>query len=116
MNESELTDIKSNVKSAVIYQALEGGKIERFPKVSEKDIKMMQKKEEFIYLHLENEDEDNVLQGKFNDLTVAEKKQFLPDNLWQMNYSKEVDIWCQWCAVRERCLESYKSPVEIYGR
>lgn len=116
LNESELTDIKSNVKSAVIYQALEGGKIERFPKVDEKDIKMMQKKEEFIYLHLENEDKENVLLGKFNDLTAAEEKQFSPGNLRQMNYGKEVNIWCQWCAVRERCLESFKSPVEIYGR
>lgn len=116
LNESELTDIKSNVKSAVKHQALSDGKIDRFPKVSEKDSKMMQKKEEFIYLHLENEDKQNVLLGKFNELTVTEKKQFLPDKLRQTDYSKEVDIWCQWCAVRERCLESYKSPVEIYGR
>ena len=35
---------------------------------------MMRKKEEFIYLHLENENKENVLSGKFNDLTVAEKK------------------------------------------
>lgn len=113
LNESEMTDIKSNTKSAIIHQALKDGKIKQFPKVDDVDSEMMRKKEEFIYLHLENENQENVLLGKFNDLTVAEKKEFLPENLRKASYSKDTNIWCQWCAVRERCLESYKSLIEI---
>lgn len=113
LNESEITDIKSNAKSAIIHQALQDGKIKQFPKVTDIDSEMMRKKEEFIYLHLENENQENVLLGKFNDLTMAEKKQFLPDNLKNASYDKEANIWCQWCAVREKCLENYKSLVEI---
>jgi energy-coupling factor transporter ATP-binding protein EcfA2 len=113
LNESEITDIKSNAKNAIIHQALQDGKIKQFPKVTDIDSEMMRKKEEFIYLHLENENQENVLLGKFNDLTMAEKKQFLPDNLKNASYDKEANIWCQWCAVREKCLENYKSLVEI---
>ena len=113
LNESEMTDIKTNTKNAIIHQALKDGKIKQFPKLDDTDTDRMRKKEEFIYLHLENENQENVLLGKFNDLTVAEKKKFLPENLKEANYSKEANIWCQWCAVREKCLESYKSLIEI---
>lgn len=113
LNESELTDIKSSVKSSIIHQVLKDGKVKQFPQISNVDIKMMQKKEEFIYLHLQNEDQENVLLGKFNDLTKEEMKQFMPDKLRQASYDKNVNIWCQWCAVREICLENYKSLVEI---
>lgn len=113
LNESEMTDIKTNTKNAIIHQALKDGKIKQFPKLDDTDTDMMRKKEEFIYLHLETENQENVLLGKFNDLTVAEKKKFLPENLKEANYSKEANIWCQWCAVREKCLESYKSLIEI---
>ena len=113
LNESEMTDIKTNTKNAIIHQALKDGKIKQFPKLDDTDTEMMRKKEEFIYLHLENENQENVLLGKFNNLTVAEKKKFLPENLKEANYSKEANIWCQWCAVREKCLESYKSLIEI---
>ena len=113
LNESEMTDIKSNTKSAIIHQALRDGKIKQFPRVTDRDSEMMRKKEEFIYLHLKNENQENVLFGKFNDMTVAEKKQFLPENLKNVRYDKEANVWCQWCAVREKCLESYKSLVEL---
>ena len=113
LNESEMTDIKSNTKSAIIHQALRDGKIKQFPRVTDRDSEMMRKKEEFIYLHLENENQENVLFGKFNDMTVADKKQFLPENLKNVRYDKEANVWCQWCAVREKCLESYKSLVEL---
>ena len=113
LNESEMTDIKSSAKNAIIHQALKDGKIKQFPKLNDTDLEMMRKKEEFIYLHLENENKENVLLGKFDDLTVAEKRKFIPENLRKAKYSKEANIWCQWCAVREKCLESYKSLIEI---
>lgn len=113
LNESEITDIKSNAKNAIIHQALQGGKIKQFPKITDIDLDRMRKKEEFIYLHLENENQENVLFGKFYDMTVEEKKIFFPEKLKEASYSKEINIWCQWCAVREKCLESYKSLVEL---
>ncbi len=113
LNESEMTDIKSNAKSAIIRQALQDGKIKQFPKVTDIDFNMMRKKEEFIYLHLDNENDVNVLLGKFNDMTMTEKKKFTPENLKKVSYCKERNVWCQWCAVREKCLESYKSLVEL---
>lgn len=113
LNESEMTDIKTNAKNAVIRQALDDGKRKRFPMLNDVDVKMMRKKEEFLFLRLENENRKNVLLGKFNDLTQEEKRKFLPENLKREKYGKEADIWCQWCAVREKCLESYKSLIEI---
>ena len=74
MNESEITDIKSNAKSAIIHQALQDGKIKQFPKVTDIDFEMMRKKEEFIYLHLENENQENVLLGKFNEFDDGREK------------------------------------------
>ena len=112
LNESELTDIKSNAKSAIKHQALNDGKLKQFPRVTERDEEMMRKKEEFIYLHLENEQEENVLYGKFNNLTNAEKREFTSDKLKEEKYNYSVNIWCQWCAEREICLEYYKSLVE----
>ena len=112
LNESELTDIKSNVKGAIKHQALKDGKLKQFPEVDGRDEEMMRKKEEFIYLHLENEQEENVLLGKFNNLTNAEKREFTSDRLKEAKYNHSVNIWCQWCAEREICLEYYKSLVE----
>lgn len=37
LNESEITDIKSNAKNAIIHQALQDGKIKQFPKVTDID-------------------------------------------------------------------------------
>ena len=49
LNESEIIDVKSNTKSAIIHQALQDGKAKQFPKVTDRDSEMMRKKEEFIY-------------------------------------------------------------------
>ena len=104
--------IKSNAKGAIKHQALKDGKLKQFPEVDNRDEEMMRKKEEFIYLHLENEQEENVLLGKFNNLTNAEKREFTSDRLKEAKYNHSVNIWCQWCAEREICLEYYKSLVE----
>lgn len=109
LNDQELSYFENYLRSIIPPDLFEFF----FPKVTDIDFEMMRKKEEFIYLHLENENQENILLGKFNDLTTAEKKQFLPDNLKNASYDKEANIWCQWCAVREKCLENYKSLVEI---
>lgn len=105
LNESEMTDIKSNTKGSIIHQALKDGTLKQFPILNTKELEMMRRKEEFIYLHLNNENQENVLQGKFKTLS--------PACLKEANYKKEVNIWCQWCAVREKCLEDYKSLIEL---
>lgn len=112
LNESELTDAKSNAKGAIRHQALQDGKLKQFPKLNKIDESMMKKKEEFIYLHLENEEDENVLFGKFNDLSNEEKRSFTSTNLKNAEYNYSVNIWCQWCAEREICLEYYKSLFE----
>lgn len=91
---------------------MEDGKSRRFPKISSEDADRMNKKEEFIYLHLENEKKVNVLSGKFNELSRAEQRTFKPECLKNERYCASVDIWCQWCADREICLEYYKSETE----
>lgn len=63
-------------------------------------------------MHLENEKKVNVLSGKFNELSRAEQRTFMPEYLKSERYSASVDIWCQWCADREICLEYYKSETE----
>lgn len=110
LNESELMDVKSNVKASIKRQVLKDKK--QFPNISSVDEEMMHKKEEFIYLHLENEKKENILRGKFNELSYDEKRTFLPERLKKEEYKQSVNIWCQWCAEREICLEYYKSPVE----
>ncbi len=110
LNESELMDVKSNVKASLKRQVLKDKR--QFPDINPVDEEMMHKKEEFIYLHLENEKKENVLRGKFNELSREEMRTFRPERLKQEEYKQSVNIWCQWCADREICLEYYKSPVE----
>lgn len=113
INESELTDIKTNVKNALRKQPLQDGKLKVFPSdIKPMDAEIMDKKEEFIYVHLENEERVNVLNGKFNTPSREEKMTFTADRLKAATFEKHSDIWCQWCADRELCLEYYKSLIE----
>ena len=43
LNESEMTDIKSSAKNAIIHQALKDGKIKQFPKLNDTVLEMMNK-------------------------------------------------------------------------
>lgn len=112
LNESELLDIKANVKNSLKNQILQNGKLKKFPKVNPKDEEYMVIKEEFIYRQLKNDNNENTLQGKFDALSEDEKDAYSSEGLQEERYRPSVDIWCQWCADREICLEYYKSLVE----
>ena len=63
----------------------------------------------FLALHLENDEGKNVLEGKF-EVSRLEKERLLSDHsLRNEAYDKNVNVWCQWCAIREICLEEYKT-------
>lgn len=112
LNESELIDIKMNVKNSLQHQILQNGKLRLFPRVNPQDEEYMIIKEEFIYRQLKNDKDENVLQGKFGALSEKEKDAYLSEGLKEERYVPSVNIWCQWCADREICLEYYKSLVE----
>lgn len=102
---SERMDIVSNARNFLQASVLKG-KLQ-FPKVSEKDIAYMEKKEEFIYLQLGKD--DSGYSSKFREVSQDVIDRDLDCRKLDMNgYSKSCDVWCQYCAVRELCLESYK--------
>ena len=69
----------------------------------------MKKREVFLALHLENDEGENVLEGKF-EVSRIEKDRLLSDHaLRNESYDKSANVWCQWCAVKEICLEEYKA-------
>lgn len=105
-------DIKANVKNSLQNQILQNGKLTKFPKVNTRDEEYMVIKEEFIYRQLKNDNDEDTLQGKFDALSENEKDAYSSEGLQKERYLPSVDIWCQWCADREICLEYYKSLVE----
>ena len=102
---SERMDIVSNARNFLQASVLKGKS--QFPKVSEKDIAYMKKKEEFIYLQLGKD--DSGYSSKFREVSQDVIDRDLDCRKLDMNgYSKSSDVWCQYCAVRELCLEFYK--------
>lgn len=64
-------------------------------------------------LRLEDDEGNNVLNGKF-EVTNAEKKKLVSTAaLKSGNFEKKQGLWCQWCAEREICLAPYMSTTEI---
>lgn len=110
---SEKMDIKMNVSNYLKRDILKNGQLTNFPDVSSEDVQYMRKREEFLYLHLEDEEKKNVLLGMFNNMTQTQVDNWLSDNaLSKYAYEKSVNVWCQWCPEREICLEYYKSPIQ----
>lgn len=107
--ELDQMDIITNARNFLKNEILKSSKV--FPAVSDDDRKYMKKKEDFIYLKISSKDntEENVFRGKF-----GEASQMVIDNtfnnaiLASSKYEKACNEWCQYCAVREICLESYK--------
>lgn len=105
--ESEEIDIVTNAKKYLIESVL-NGKI-RFSKVSEKDREYMLKKEEFIYLQLNNDNGEKILTGKFNRLGQIEfNKKIMKNKGNSIEFEKRADKWCDYCSNREICLEGFK--------
>lgn len=109
--DSERMDIISSARNYIKFKVLDNGRIRKFPKIDKKNDDRMRKKEVFLILRLENEEGKNILDGKF-EVEQGECSRLLsPEALEIEAYEKSRDLWCQWCASREICLESYKTLV-----
>lgn len=102
---TERMDIITNAKNYLQKSVLKNGTI--FPAVSPSDDIYMKKREEFIYLQLGNG--DGSFSNYFKDVPQGEIDTILSsDRVNAAGYAKSCDDWCQYCAVREICLEPYK--------
>lgn len=105
---TERMDIITNAKNYLQKSVLRNNTT--FPVISPTDNVYMNKREEFIYLQLGNS--DGSFSGYFKDVPQGEIDTRLSSNRVNVaGYAKSCDEWCQYCAVREICLEPYK-----YGR
>lgn len=107
--DSERMDIISSARNYIKSEILKNGRIKRFPELSRQDKDRMEKKEAFLLLRLENDDRENILNGKFEVSLIETEKILSQETLKGEMYEKSRDLWCQWCAGREICLESYKA-------
>lgn len=110
--DSERMDIISSARSYIKKWVLKDGQLKQFPKISETDNEIMRKREAFLYLRLDDDNGKNVLNGKFEASRTEYEKLLSTDSLKNCSFEKNRDIWCQWCASREICLEGYTSLTE----
>ena len=102
---TERMDIITNAKNYLQKSVLKNNTT--FPMISANDDIYMKKREEFIYLQLGNG--DGSFSGNFKDVSQNEIDTRLSSNrVNATGYAKSCDEWCQYCAVREICLEPYK--------
>lgn len=105
---TERMDIITNAKNYLQKSVLKTSTT--FPMVNPTDDIYMKKREEFIYLQLGNGDVN--FSGYFKDVPQGKIDIRLNSNrVDAAGYAKSCGEWCQYCAVREICLEPYK-----YGR
>ncbi len=107
--DSERMDIISSARNYIKSAVLKNGQIKKFPKIDKTDEERMKKKEVFLLLRLENEEGKNILAGKFEMSHREQDRLLSPEQLKNEVYEKNRDLWCQWCANREICLESYRT-------
>lgn len=106
---SERMDIITNAKNYLLNSVLK--KVSVFPDVSTNDYIYMKKREEFIYLQLGNGDTN--FSNNFKEVPQSEIDRYLDSRrVNSIGYSKSPGEWCQYCAVREICLEPYKYGVK----
>jgi len=98
-------DIITNAKNYLYNSVLKKDTV--FSNITNNDEVYMRKREEFIYLKLGKCDND--FSVKFKDASNAEIERLLNlERLDSLPYTKNCDKWCQYCAVREVCLEPYR--------
>lgn len=102
---TERMDIITNSKKYLLKSVLKNET--SFPMLNSIDDIYMKKREEFIYLQLGNGDGSYstcfkyVLQGEIDTRLSSSKVNAI-------GYIRSCGEWCQYCAVREICLEPYK--------
>ena len=109
VNISERMDIITNARAYITSTVLKNGTLKQFPQLNATDVDRMKKREMFLALHLEDDNGKNVMQGKL-ETNESEKEKLLSQKaLKEENFEKSKNIWCQWCASREICLEAYSA-------
>lgn len=108
--ETKKIDIKSNAKNYLKEQVLENGKKNRFTALTPNDYEHMNRREEFIYLKITDDYENNILQDKFAPVTQTDINILLSNEfLLKEEYEKIKDGWCKWCSNKNICLEQNKA-------
>lgn len=94
-----ITNAKNYLQKSVLKQST------TFPQVSQKDEIYMHKREEFIYLSLD----DPNFSYNFKEIPEEElARKLSAERVNSGGYQKSCGDWCEYCAVREICMESYK--------
>lgn len=102
---TERMDAITNAKNYLLKSVLKNGST--FPNITLNDETYMKKREEFIYLQLGNG--DNSFYNNFKDVSQSEIDNRLgSEKVNKAGYGKSCDEWCQYCAVREICMEPYR--------
>ena len=94
-----------------IRKRLLDSKLKTFPMITESELQYMMIRELFIHKKLEDQKtHKNVLSDKFPDVSYDQIKETLSEEkLEHIKYLPSVDIWCQYCANRNLCVESCKN-------
>lgn len=102
---TERMDAITNAKTYLLKSILKNGNT--FPTITSNDETYMRKREEFIYLQLGNG--DNSFYNNFKEVPQSEIDSKLDsEKVNKVGYKKSCDEWCQYCAVREICMEPYR--------
>ena len=102
---TERMDAITNAKTYLLKSILKNGNT--FPTITSNDETYMRKREEFIYLQLGNG--DNSFYNNFKEVPQSEiDSKMDSEKVNKVGYKKSCDEWCQYCAVREICMEPYR--------
>ena len=101
---TERMDAITNAKNYLLKSVLKNAST--FPNIKPNDEVYMKKREEFIYLQLGNADAG--FSFNFKEVPQSDIDNKLESKrVNAAGYGKSCDEWCQYCAVREVCLEPY---------
>lgn len=102
---TERMDAITNAKNYLLKSVLKNSNT--FPRITPNDDAYMKKREEFIYLQLGNS--DSSFSCNFKEVPQLDIDSRLEsEKVDKAGYGKSCDEWCQYCAVREVCMESYR--------
>lgn len=102
---TERMDAITNAKNYLLKSILKNGNT--FPTITSNDETYMRKREEFIYLQLGNG--DNSFYNNFKEVPQSEIDSKLDsEKVNKVGYKKSCEEWCQYCTVREICMEPYR--------
>ena len=98
-------DVINNIRNRLV-----NGKAKKFSVLSVEERRHMMIREIFIHRKLENAKNVGVdiMQDKFPNVTSEQiKTEFGEEKLKKMDYTVNVNAWCQFCSNRELCTAYY---------